>query len=117
MTRPLISIVILNYNGLSDTIECISSIFTTQKNIKFEVIVVDNGSKNDERLVLRQKFNNQIKVFRLSKNLGFTGGNNWAVGKTSGKYILINSYNHHVLLLIECHELLFFVGQYLLHEE
>ncbi|UCH71923.1 MAG: glycosyltransferase, partial [Thermoplasmatales archaeon] len=55
----------------------------------FEVIVVDNGSKENEKVLIDRKFFNFAKTFRLKKNLGFTGGNNWALNKAKGKYIVL----------------------------
>ena len=44
---PKVSIIILNWNGIKDTIECLESLKKiSYKN--YEVIVVDNGSEGDE---------------------------------------------------------------------
>jgi len=44
---PNVSIIILNWNGVEDTIECLESLKKiTYKN--YEVIVVDNGSEGDD---------------------------------------------------------------------
>ena len=46
MSSPLVSIIILNWNGWEDTIECLESIF--QMNYEnYEVVIVDNGSQDD----------------------------------------------------------------------
>jgi GT2 family glycosyltransferase len=88
MRKPVVSIIILNFNGLKDTIECLKSLEKTTYR-KFEVIVVDNGSEKNEADIIRKRFKHFIKVYRLEKNLGFTGGNNWALEKTRGKYIVL----------------------------
>jgi len=42
---PKVAIIILNWNGWEDTIECLESVFrNTYQN--YQVIVVDNGSTN-----------------------------------------------------------------------
>ena len=47
-THPKVSIIILNWNGWKDTIECLESLYQiTYPNC--EVIVVDNGSKGKIR--------------------------------------------------------------------
>jgi len=47
METPLVSIVVLNWNGLNDTLDCLQSIRqVTYANKK--IIVVDNASANDE---------------------------------------------------------------------
>ena len=82
------SIVTVNYNGLKDTCALIDSI---PFNEDMEVIVVDNGSKEDEASILRQRYPH-IKAIRSDKNLGFAGGNNLGIKAAKGKYLfLINN--------------------------
>jgi len=83
-----LSIITVNYNGLSDTCALIDSI---PFNEDMEVIVVDNGSTNNEANVLQERYPN-IKVIRSDKNLGFAGGNNLGIKAAKGKYLfLINN--------------------------
>ena len=72
---PKVSIIILNWNGLKDTIECLDSL---KKIIypNYEVIVVDNGSKGNDANVLEEKYKDYIGIIRNKENLGFAGGNN-----------------------------------------
>lgn len=82
------SIVTVNYNGYKDTCELIDSIPFEDS---MEVIVVDNGSREDEASFLQTKFPH-IKIIRSSKNLGFAGGNNMGIKAATGKYVfLINN--------------------------
>jgi hypothetical protein len=67
-------IVILNWNGLSDTLECLASVFQLDY-LNFEAIVVDNGSSDESVETIRSKFP-QVILIENRKNLGFTGGNN-----------------------------------------
>ena len=56
-----------------------------------EVIVVDNGSTQDEATEIENKYP-QIKVIRSKENLGFAGGNNLGIQAAQGKYLfLINN--------------------------
>lgn len=41
-----VSVIIVNYNTLDITKKCIDSLFEKTKDISFEVIVVDNASKD-----------------------------------------------------------------------
>ena len=83
-----ISVITVNYNGLKDTCELIDSI-TFSNNM--EVIVVDNGSHEDEATVIELLYPNVI-VIRSNKNLGFAGGNNLGIKAAKGKYLfLINN--------------------------
>ena len=86
--KIILSIVTVNYNGYKDTCELIDSI-PFEDNM--EVIVVDNGSKEDEASILQEHYSN-IKAIRSSQNLGFAGGNNVGIKAATGKYIfLINN--------------------------
>ena len=83
-----LSIITVNYNGLNDTCALIDSITFNED---MEVIVVDNGSTEDEAIILQDRYPN-IKVIRSGQNLGFAGGNNLGIKAAKGKYIfLINN--------------------------
>ena len=82
------SIITVNYNGLNDTCALIDSI---PFNEDMEVIVVDNGSREDEASMLQTRYP-QIKAIRSDRNLGFAGGNNLGMKVAIGKYLyLINN--------------------------
>jgi len=90
--NPKVSIVVLNWNGLNDTIECLESLKKiTYSN--YEVIVVDNGSKGNDVNILENKYREYIKIIKNKENLGFTGGNNKGIQKAiedgESKYILL----------------------------
>ena len=78
-----ISIITINYNGLSDTCALIESI---PFNDNMEVIVVDNASTNDEASEICQRFP-YVKTIKSDKNLGFAGGNNLGIKAANGKYL------------------------------
>ena len=83
-----LTIITVNYNGLDDTCALIDSI---PFNEDMEVIVVDNGSTEDEANILQDRYP-KIKTIRSNKNLGFAGGNNLGIKAAKGKYLyLINN--------------------------
>jgi GT2 family glycosyltransferase len=87
MEFPKVSIIILNWNGLKDTIECLESL----KKImypNYEVIVVDNNSSGKDASVINRKFKNYIKLIKNEKNYGFTKGNNIGAKYAKGDYLL-----------------------------
>jgi hypothetical protein len=91
--HPKVSIIILNWNGLEDTIECLESLKKiTYSN--YEVVVVDNGSQGDAVEVLREKFGDYIHVIENDKNYGFAEGNNIGM-----RYALANFNPDYILLL------------------
>lgn len=69
-----IFIIILNWNGKKDSLECLSSI---QKIVhqNFETIVVDNGSTDDSVQEIKKQFPWAILI-ETGKNLGYAEGNN-----------------------------------------
>jgi GT2 family glycosyltransferase len=87
-----ISFIVVNYNGLEDSCELIESIYSNiPASCDYEIILVDNGSKQDESLHVKEKFPSVIAI-RSEKNLGFAGGNNLGIKSSSGNYLfLINN--------------------------
>ena len=83
-TQPLISIITINYNQSHLTEQLISSIYE-QRYPGYEIIVVDNGSKEDATW-LKVKFP-KILFLQSKENLGFAGGNNLGISRASGEYI------------------------------
>ncbi len=71
-----VTIVIVNWNGKKDTIECLTSLSKLSAVIcQLSAIVVDNGSTDDSVQAVRKKFP-QAHVIEVGRNLGFAGGNN-----------------------------------------
>lgn len=87
--NPLVSVVVLNWNGINDTKKCIKSI-KNQSYSNYEIIIVDNGSKDDS--VLQLEGIDGIKLIKLARNIGFAGGHVEGYKHCSGDYIaLINN--------------------------
>lgn len=83
---PLVSIVIVNWNGINDTTNCLDSVRKlSYKN--FEIIVVDNGSEDDSinRLINIK----DIKLIKLPVNTGFTGGHIAGIKVANGEYVAL----------------------------
>ncbi|MGV8090336.1 MAG: glycosyltransferase family 2 protein [Mangrovibacterium sp.] len=85
--QPEVSIITINYNGLHDTCELIESI-RKYASLSYELIVVDNASKENEAAYLEKHYPGVICI-RSEKNLGFSGGNNVGIRRAKGKYILL----------------------------
>jgi GT2 family glycosyltransferase len=89
--HSLVYIILINYNGLQDTIECLESILKI-KYKRYKIILVDNASGENEASILSNKFP-EIKILTNKINLGFTGGNNLGIKEAlkdeECKYILI----------------------------
>lgn len=81
---PHVSIVILNWNGLQDTLECLDSIFKNDYP-HYSIYLVDNASKENELSNIKKFCQSQaedqrpVVYVQNSTNLGFAEGNNVAI--------------------------------------
>jgi GT2 family glycosyltransferase len=72
--EPCVCIIIVNYNNLGDTLECLESLGKVDYSNK-KIILVDNNSS--EKITLEHiKPNSGVTLVSNDSNLGFTGGNN-----------------------------------------
>lgn len=71
---PSVFVVIVNWNGVSDTLECLESLCNLEYP-DLQVVLVDNGSEDDSIEAVRRKYPS-TRIIANSRNLGFTGGNN-----------------------------------------
>ncbi len=80
-----LSIIIVSFNTRLLLVSCIKSILKNTKNIKFEVVVVDNNSKDGSPQVAQEL---GAVVIRNKKNLGFAAANNQGLKVSKGECIL-----------------------------
>lgn len=85
MRKPDVSIISLNYNGFELTSAMIESL-KRNVSLDFELIIVDNASREDEAAMLRDRYP-ELKLVRSDKNLGFAGGNNLGIREATGRYL------------------------------
>jgi GT2 family glycosyltransferase len=83
-----LSVIIVNYNGLKYLKECFDSLKDSLKNISFEIIVIDNNSSDESCVYIKQNYPNIVLIESI-ENLGFGKGNNEAVKKARGNYLLL----------------------------
>jgi GT2 family glycosyltransferase len=76
---PHVDIIILNWNGLADTLQCLRSLKGLEYSA-YRVVVVDNGSTDGSPVIIRKQFP-EVILIKNSENLGFTGGNNVGIHK------------------------------------
>ncbi|MDP2982141.1 MAG: glycosyltransferase family 2 protein [Candidatus Latescibacter sp.] len=84
---PLVSVVVVCFNGLDITRQCLKSIFS-QDYQPLEIIVVDNGSQEDISGMVSREFP-RARLIRLPENIGFAGGHNRGIEAAQGKYAAI----------------------------
>jgi len=83
---PLVSIIIVNYNGKKFLEKCLSSLMNIEYP-KFEVILVDNNSEDDSLEFVKNNFSSVI-ILKLSKNFGFAEPNNIGAKIAKGEFLL-----------------------------
>lgn len=77
--RPLVWIVVLNWNGLRDTLACLESLRHLHY-IEHRVVVVDNGSTDGSAdAIRRDAADNGVEIVDAKSNLGYAGGNNLGI--------------------------------------
>jgi hypothetical protein len=84
---PLVSIVVINYNGKQHLKVCLDSLLRTDYP-NFEIILVDNAS-TDGSVEWVTKNYPQIRIVSNKVNLGFSGGCNTGIRNARGKYVAI----------------------------
>ena len=81
-----VSIIIVNYNTCEITKNCLTSIYEKTKEINFEIIVSDNGSKDGSQDMICTEFP-EVNLIENNANLGFGTANNRALAVAKGKYV------------------------------
>ena len=84
--RSLVSVIIVNWNGLSHLPDCLGSL-SKQTFRDFEVILVDNGSSDESVTYVKQHYP-WVKLVILNENKGFSVGNNHGLLHAVGDYIV-----------------------------
>ena len=101
--EPIVSIIVLTYNQLNYTKQCLNSI-VSQTTIPYELIVVDNASSDEtdycliefKRQIARKKRNQlptnyctNVEIILNGDNKGFAAGNNVGIAQSQGEYVLL----------------------------
>ncbi|MEM2465504.1 MAG: glycosyltransferase family 2 protein [Candidatus Bathyarchaeia archaeon] len=85
--HPLVSIVILNWNGEKCIRDCLDSVLRTEYP-SFEVIVVDNASTDGSKDLIKNLYP-QVKLIENRENLGWCIGNNIGIKEAKGDIIVL----------------------------
>jgi GT2 family glycosyltransferase/glycosyltransferase involved in cell wall biosynthesis len=92
MGLPKVSVVLVNFRGIDDTLNAIKSIQETNyPKDQIEIVVVDNAS-GDNSVEKLKSLGNKIVLVESNENLGFASGVNLGVSKSTGEIIgLLNN--------------------------
>lgn len=69
-----VAVIVLNWNGTDDTVECLRSLLQVDYP-RYEIVVVDNGSRESPRARIADEFPS-VTYLETAQNLGYAGGNN-----------------------------------------
>jgi GT2 family glycosyltransferase len=93
MKSPKIFVILLNWNGIKDTLECLASLQKVNYP-NFQPLIVDNGSTDNSVAVIRASYPH-VPILETKTNLGFAGGNNvgieWALAHHAEWILLLNN--------------------------
>lgn len=85
---PKVSILLINWNGLDFSRKCIRSLLKTSYS-NFEILVLDNGSQNNEADKLINEFSEKIKLIKNPYNIGYAEGMNKLLRYARGEYVML----------------------------
>jgi len=86
--KPLLSVIIVNWNTCALLAECIAAVERETTSIPHDIWVVDNGSSDGSTAMLRRDFPH-VRVIESPVNLGFARANNLAMQRSAGRYLLL----------------------------
>jgi GT2 family glycosyltransferase len=89
-SRPVVSIVIPNHDHAADLERCIISILEKTIYLNYEILVVENNSKNEEtfKLYKSYQYNPKVRVLNWNNPFNYSQINNWAVNQAEGDILL-----------------------------
>ncbi len=79
------SLIIVSYNDARLIKKLLASL-RTQDFASFEVVIVDNAGNDEVRAIAEESL---ARYFRSGSNLGYTGGNNLGVARSTGQVIFV----------------------------
>jgi len=86
--KTALTIIIVNWNNKKILQDCLESIYNTQINYSYDIIVVDNHSEDGSVELIKNKFHKVILI-ENNKNIGFAKANNRAIKIAKTDYILL----------------------------
>jgi hypothetical protein len=84
---PRLSIVIVNYNGRQHLENCLESLALYPPSVPYETVVVDNASTDGSVEAMHK--HPAVRIVALSKNVGFSAGNNAGIRASTGELVLL----------------------------
>ncbi|MEC0171183.1 glycosyltransferase family 2 protein [Paenibacillus graminis] len=83
-----VSIIVLNYNTCRLTMDCLRSVYDSESNFVYEIILIDNNSRDDSVERISREFPG-VMLIANSENVGYARANNQGMEVASGRYVLL----------------------------
>lgn len=94
MNVAKVYIVLVNYNGYMDTVECVKSLINI-KYTNYKIVLVENASNDKEKIENDEFLNNNCIIIYSDENGGFSAGNNlgiqYALNEGADYILLLNN--------------------------
>lgn len=84
-----LSVIILNHDSGNLLSDCLESLFNDGIDFNYEVIIVDNASKDYSIDMAVKSWGNRLRIIRNSENLGFAVGNNIGIKASFGEFVCL----------------------------
>lgn len=86
-----LSIIIVNWNAEQLLVNCLKSIYDNTSSVKYEIIIVDNNSKDNSCVRIKKEFSHKDNLLLIENqdNKGFAHANNQAIKIARGKAVLL----------------------------
>lgn len=83
-----VSILVVSFNTKDETLEALRSVVAETRAVPYEIIVIDNASKDGSAAAIRAEFPD-IRLIASGQNLGFGKANNLAAAEAKGDFLLL----------------------------
>jgi hypothetical protein len=83
-----VAIVIVTYNSAEFIADCLNSVIAARKNLRQQIIVVDNDSKDGTAALIRERFP-EVELVEPGANLGFAKGVNLGARHADAEFVLL----------------------------
>lgn len=84
-----VSIILVNYNTTELLLQAIQSVYDKSSGFSFEIIVVDNNSREGPGQALSKNFGDKVTLLGLLENIGFGRANNEGIKIAKGRYVFL----------------------------
>ena len=88
---PLVSVVVVNYNGAGALDRCLEAVVATSGRASIEVLVVDNASADGSDSIAESaaERHDSVRLLRSPTNRGYAGAVNLALAEARGAYVAV----------------------------